>query len=116
MATDLKQHGINISLSSIGAIIPILVFLWIFVQPALVNSIAADLDDKISAQVTEKQVPLNNAFKAILQSDINKLKKQIAQLEFKESHSPDEWTSDDADELASTKIQLQALEEAKEEL
>ena len=108
--SNLKQHGINISLSTIGALIPVLTFLWFFIQPALVDAVAQDLDEMIEA----KQAPVQTAFKTLLRSEISKLRIQIARLE---THLNDEdWTEDDAKLLAELRIELEAIEEAYSEL
>lgn len=110
--SELKRHGINISISTIATLIPVLAFLWLFIQPALVDAVADDLDEMIEA----KQAPVQSAFKALLNSEINKVKKEIAGLKFIRDHHADEWTEDDADYLADLEIELLALQEAKAEL
>ena len=107
---SLKQQGINISLSTVATLIPVLAFLWLFIQPALVDAVADDLDEMIEA----KQKPVQLAFKTLLRSEINELKKQIARMEV---HSEDDdWTEDDAELLAELKIELEAMQEAYAEL
>lgn len=109
---SLKQHGINISLSTLATLFPVLAVLWFFVQPALIDAIAADLDEMI----VTKQAPMQSAFKALLVSDINKIKRRMAKLRFVRDHHPEEWTEDDSEELTLLQIELEALIEAKEEL
>lgn len=108
--SSLKQHGINISLSTVATLIPVLAFLWLFIQPALVDAVADDLD----AMIETKQAPVQTAFKTLLRAEINDLKKQIARLEV---HSGDEdWTEEDAEFLAELRIELEAMQEAYAEL
>ena len=59
--------------------------------------------------------PINDAFVALLQRDINATKKDIAALKFRQRQDED-WTVDDAEYLADLDIQLAALEEAKKAL
>ena len=73
------------------------------------------MESHISQQVSEKTKPLNEAFKVILQQDINRIKWQIAQMEYRKSHD-DSWSSEDARQLADLEIELKTLEQAKEEL
>lgn len=108
--SDLKQHGINISISTIATLIPVLGFLWLFIQPALVDAVASDLDEVIEA----KQAPVQSAFKALLSSEIAKLRKEIARLEHYQNDP--NWNEDDAEYLAELKIELDALKEAYQEL
>lgn len=108
--SDLKTHGINISISTVATLIPVLGFLWLFIQPALVDAVADDLDKMIET----KQAPVQSAFKALLSSEIAKLRKEIARLEH-QSHT-DEFNEDDAEYLAELKIELDALKEAYSEL
>jgi hypothetical protein len=110
--SKLREQGIQISLSTIATLIPVLGVLWFFAQPVLVSAIAADLDDMIE----QKQAPIQSAFKALLVSESTKIKRRAAKLEFVRDHHPEEWTEDYADELAELKIELDALAEAMEEL
>lgn len=110
--SELKKQGINISVSTVATLLPVLAVVWFFVQPALVTAIAADLDKMI----VEKQEPIQNAFASLLSSEIRKLKRLIAELEFKQQHRPDMWTADDAELLADCRIELEDLQNAKEAL
>ena len=107
---DLKQHGINVSLSTVATLIPVLAFLWLFIQPALVDAVADDLDEMIVA----KQAPVQSAFKTLLRSEINALKKEIARLEIHEGD--EDWTEEDAELLTELEIELEAMQEAYDEL
>jgi hypothetical protein len=109
---DIKEHGINISLNTIATLIPVMAVMWFLLKPAMIEAIADDLDEQIEKQ----SQPLQNAFKVILKANINAIKKSIALLEFREEHDPGSWTKDDANVLASQKIELEALEEAYAEL
>ena len=72
---------------------------------------AEDIEQTVQASVE----PINNAFVALLQRDINATKKDIAALKFRQRQDTD-WTPEDAIYLADLEIQLDALEEAKEAL
>lgn len=113
---DAKQHGINISISTVATLIPVLGVVWFFVQPALVGSVSEAVASEFDTQIKQQTAPIQGAFKVLLLSEINSLKKEIAQLEFKEEHEPDEWTADDAAYRANLKIELAALQEAYGEL
>jgi hypothetical protein len=112
--SELKKHGINISLSTVATLVPVLTVVWFIVQPALISSVstavAADLDE----QITNKQAPVQSAFKVLLKTEIAKLRKEIARLEHYKDDSG--WTEDDAEYLAELKIELDALKEAYQEL
>ena len=90
--------------------------LWLFAKPALVESISAAVADDFDDQIEEHAEPIQGAFRVILLSDINRLKRNIAKLEFKEDHKPDLWTAGDADRLADYLIELAAFQEAYSEL
>ena len=107
---SLKQHGINISLSTVATLIPVLAFLWLFIQPALVDAVADDLDEMIET----KQAPVEAAFKALLRSEINEIKKQIARMKVHEGD--EDWTEEDDEFLAELRIELEAMQEAYNEL
>jgi phage terminase Nu1 subunit (DNA packaging protein) len=108
--SNLKQHGINISLSTVATLVPVLAFLWLFIQPALVKAVADDLDKMIET----KQQPMQSAFKVLVKADIDKLKKAIARAEVHEGD--EDWSEEDAIYLADLKIELEALQEAYSEL
>jgi hypothetical protein len=42
---DAKTHGINISLSTVATLVPVLGVVWFVVQPALVGSVSGRVQD-----------------------------------------------------------------------
>ncbi len=107
MATA-KERGIRIGVNQIVTYATLVPIFWFVAQPILVEALAED----IQATVAQEVAPINNAFVALLQRDINATKKDIAALKFRERQGTD-WTSEDALYLADLDIQLEALEEAK---
>lgn len=107
----LKERGIRIGINQLVTYLTLIPIFWFVLQPLLVKAMAEDIKE-IVAEQTE---PINNAFVALLQRDINATRKEIAALKFRE-RSDDEWNEDDAEYLADLEIQLDALEEAKEAL
>ena len=112
--TDLKEHGVTISISTVAALIPIMTILWFVGKPLLVSQISTALADEFEETIDEKQMPVQSAFKALLRSEITKLRKEIAALETHEHD--DDWDEDDAEYLAELEIELEALQEAWAEL
>lgn len=110
-----KEHGINISASVIVSWITIGAFMWLFAKPLLVNSVSAALADEIKQTVANEIAPLNGAFVALLQRDMNTTKKEIAALKFRQ-RSEQDWRVADAKELVEKEIELEALKAAKEAL
>lgn len=108
---EIKERGIRLGINQLvtyATLVPIFLFI---AQPLLVDALA----DDIKQMVAEEVQPINNAFVALLQRDINATKKDIAALRFREGQGLD-WTAEDAAYLADLEIQLDALEEAKDAL
>lgn len=109
MATKVtKEQGIRIGINQVITYATLLPILWFIGQPILVSALA----DDIKASVKQEVAPLNAAFVALLQRDVNKVRKDIAALRFRQRRA-DDWTSDDAIYLADLEIELEALREAK---
>ena len=111
---NLKEHGLNISISTLGAMIPILAFMWIFVKPTLMESISTALADEFDDQIEEQTLPMQRAFKVLLRTDITELRKEVARMK---THEDDEdWDEGDAEDLAELEIEYEALRDAYNEL
>lgn len=110
--TSRKEHGINISASVIVSWITIGAFLWLVAKPLLVSSVSAAMSDEIRQTVAAQIAPLNGAFVALLQRDVNATKKEIAALKYRQRRATD-WSPDDAVYLADKEIELDALLKAK---
>jgi mono/diheme cytochrome c family protein len=105
-----KTHGLNVSLSTIATLVAIIPAFWFVGKPAIVESMASEIEEVAE----QKQAPMKNAFKVLLQAEITSLRKEIAKLE---THQGDEdWAEDDAEYLAELEMELEALKEAKAEL
>lgn len=103
-----KEQGLHITLAGAIAFLPLLPIMWFIGKPVISTALAEDI--KQAAQ--EQAQPIKNAFVALLVRDINKLKKEMAGLRFRQRQGTD-WTSDDAEYLADLEIELAALQEAK---
>ena len=106
-----KEQGIRIGINQLVTYLTLIPIFWFILQPLILNSMAED----IKAIVAEEAEPINNAFVALLQRDINATRKEIAALEFRE-RTDDQWMEEDALYLADLEIELAALEEAKSAL
>ena len=108
---EIKEGGIRIGVNQIvtyATLVPIFLFI---AQPLLIDAMAEDIKQLVAEEVQ----PINNAFVALLQRDINATRKDIAALRFRERQAED-WIAEDAKYLAELEIQLDALEEAKDAL
>ena len=110
--TNLKEHGISISLNTVATFVPLLGIVWFLLKPAMIEAIAEDIDEQIEKQAQ----PLENAFKVLLRAEINDIQGSIDLLEFREEHEPDTWLEEHARLLSRRKIELVALKEAYDEL
>jgi hypothetical protein len=106
-----KEQGIRIGINQLVTYVTLIPIFWFILQPLILNSMAED----IKAIVAEEAEPINNAFVALLQRDINATRKEIAALEFRQRND-DTWDEEDALYLADLEIELAALEEAKSAL
>ena len=110
-----KEHGINISTSVIISWLTIGTFAWLFAEPLLVSAVSSALAEDIKQTVDQAVAPINGAFIALLQRDINATTREIAALQFRQRRQQD-WTSKDATYLADKQLELKALEAAKASL
>lgn len=106
--STVKEQGIRIGVNQLVTYATLIPIFWFILQPLLVNAMTED----IKGIVADQTEPINNAFVALLQRDINETRKEIAALRFRQRND-DDWSEDDADYLADLEIQLDALEEAK---
>lgn len=107
-----KETGIRIGVNQLVTYLTLIPIFWFILQPLILNSMAEDIKEIVA----EEAAPINNAFVALLQRDINKLLKEMAALRFQQRSDDVEWTQDDAEYLADLEIELAALEEAKDAL
>jgi len=112
---EVKEAGIRIGVNQIITYAGLVPIFWFIIQPILVSALAEEMQQSIEQTVAKQVDPINSAFVALLQRDINATKKDIAALKFRQRQDED-WTVDDAEYLADLEIQLAALEEAKEAL
>lgn len=103
-----KEQGIRIGINQLVTYLTLIPIFWFILQPLILNSMAED----IKGIVAEQSEPINNAFVALLQRDINATRKEIAALKFRQ-RTDDNWVEEDALYLADLEIELAALEEAK---
>lgn len=106
-----REQGVRIGINQIITYATLMPILWFVGQPILVSALA----DDIKQAVQEQAAPMNNAFAALLQRDVNKVRKEIAALKFRQRRA-DNWTSQDAIYLADLEIELEALREARDAL
>ena len=109
---EVKEAGIRIGVNQIITYAGLVPIFWFIIQPILVDALAEEMQQSIEQTVAKQVDPINSAFVALLQRDINATKKDIAALRFRQRQDED-WTVDDAEYLADLEIQLAALEEAK---
>lgn len=109
---EVKEAGIRIGVNQIITYAGLVPIFWFIIQPVLVDALAEEMQQTIEQTVAKQVDPINSAFVALLQRDINATKKDIAALKFRQRQDED-WTVEDAEYLADLDIQLAALEEAK---
>ncbi len=110
--SDLKTAGMHVSISSILSICALGSMMWFILQPVMVTQISAAMAEDIEDAIELKTKPIQSAFRVLLLSDMNRLKRNIAKLIHKEGHDPDNYTESDAVRLADYRIELEAYTEA----
>ncbi len=106
-----KEMTISSVVSTVSSLIVLLPATWFVVKPFIADSLAED----IKQVVQEESEPIKGAFTILLDLDINNTRREIAALEFRQRQG-DDWTAEDAQDLAELKIELDALQAAREEL
>ncbi len=114
--TDLKDKGVEISISSIATMIPVGIFLWFVIQPIMLSDLSKAMADDLKVQMDAHAEPVQNAFKLIIKGNINKLKRSIAALEYSRDADPQAWTAARNQILVDNEIELESLEEAYDAL
>lgn len=105
-----KSIGISAVSSIVGVCAVVLPVGWYLVRPALADSLAAQMTGKIESTVQQKLIPLNTGFKAILQQNIDRLRRDIDALENKARSGP--LTNDEVRELSDKRIELDGQRQA----
>lgn len=117
MASPLtKEQGVNISLSFVTSLCGVLGVLWLFIRPVLMADISVALAQDIRKNVQREVAPLAAGFVVIIQSNITRLRKDIAQLERVRNADPQGWGEQQANELVDKQRELEAQVMALEAL
>lgn len=111
-----KDERRSIGISAVASIIGMCAILapvgWYLVRPTLVSAVSTAMADELDQKISQQVAPLNQGFKAIIQSNINNIRRQIARLEFARDDPQTEWTVQMADDLAQLTIDLDAQQAA----
>ncbi len=111
---EVKEAASRIGVNQIVTYAGLVPIFWFILQPILVDALAEEMQETIKQTVASQVQPINIAFVALLQRDINATRKDMAALRFRRDNPPvDDWTAEDASYLADLEIQMDALEEAK---
>lgn len=111
-----KRHGVSISLATLISWITLAPAFWFLAKPVLTNAVSEAVADDIKTQVKSEVKPLINAYKVILESQINQLRVEIRLLELKRKRSDRDpnitWTTEDVRVLEDKEIELENLQRA----
>ena len=113
---DIRDRTVDVSIGSLVSMLALGSMLWFIIQPLMILQISSALAEDFEEQIATAQEPIQTAFKVLLLSDINRLKRSIARLEYREEHESDGWTVNDATRLADYRIELEAFIEASDDL
>lgn len=111
-----KDQGWPALIGGLAALIPLMLFTWTVVKPAIsaafADEIKATVQNEIKATVQSEVSPIRGGLSVIIQSNIVKLKKEIAQLERLRAADPSKWTAEQADSLVDKQNELEAQQMA----
>jgi hypothetical protein len=111
-----KDERRSIGISAVASIVGMCGILapvgWYVVKPTLVASVSSAMADELDSKIAQQVAPLNQGFKAIIQSNINNIRRAIARMEFARDDPETPWTAQQADDLAQLTIDLAAQQAA----
>lgn len=99
-----KSIGISAIASIVGMCAIVLPVGWYLVKPAVAKEVAEELTNVVEQTVQKKLAPMNAGFKALLQQNIDRLRREIAALENKARVAP--LTDQEARDLIDKRIEL----------
>lgn len=105
-----KDAGINITLSTIVTLASVSGILWAFGKPLLMDSIGVALAQDIRDTVQDEIEPIKGGLQVIIAQTIIRLRKDIAQLERKQS--AEGLSSEETNLLVDLRGELEAQEMA----
>jgi hypothetical protein len=108
MSEVLKQHGVNISLSTIISTATVLGIVWAVGEPWLMSEVSVALAQDIQETVKQEVAPIQAGFRVLIQQQISGLRREIAELERVKTAAPQEWTAQQARDLVDKQEQLAA--------
>lgn len=100
------RHIVSTSASLVALAVVVLPIAWYIVQPLLVSSVSAAMASDIESTMDRKIAPITGGLKAIIQTNINRLRRTISTHEYRRDSSPTTWTQADASELTNLEIDL----------
>jgi hypothetical protein len=104
----MKQHGINISLSTIISTATVLGIVWAVGEPWLMGQVSVALAQDIKETVKSEVAPIQAGFRVLIQQQISGLRRDIAELERLRAANPQVWTAEQARDLVDKQEQLAA--------
>lgn len=107
-----KRHFISMAASTVAMLGVILPAGWFLVKPVLMASVSTAMATDIQEAVQTEIQPIKTGVEAIIQSNINRIRRQISTLEHRRDTDPERWTSEDAGHLTDLKIDLDGQKRA----
>ena len=60
--SDIKDMGVNISISSVATLIPVVAILWFIIQPLMLADLSSAMADDLKDQMEKHSAPIESAF------------------------------------------------------
>lgn len=113
---NVKRHTTNVSLATLGAWLTIFPALWFFGRPVMEQAVVEAVADEIKDEVQSGVKPVRDAFAALMKRDVEKIRREIASMEFRKENDSSNWTEIDNRRLENLRIDLDAAKLALAEL
>ena len=106
-----KEVGAAVSVTTLISWVTIAPAVWFFLKPPLMAAVTEDLQTHIQSEVSKQVKPIYKGLTALVSRDVNSLRLQIVEMTYRKSQGTD-WTSQDAKDLESLRLELEASQEA----
>ena len=110
-----KSQGWGAVLSVAASLVVVVPAIWFVIQPLLLSSLNTAMAQETREIVKAEVAPLSAGFTVIIQQNILRLRKEIAQLE-RRQRLPEGLTREETDTLVDLRSQLEAQQMALAEL
>jgi hypothetical protein len=110
-----KEVGAAVSVTTLISWVTIAPAVWFFLKPPLMAAVTEDIHAEISKEVSRQVKPIYRGLTALVAKDVTDLRIQIVEKTYQKSQGTN-WTSQDAKDLEALRLELEASQEALDQL